>query len=370
MSLLAWFKDKFSQQSAHFIYHAFEPDHLDVDARPALLEAGRHYFRLWLCEMYLNRSVDWFQTWHPAVHSLIRFRFGTQELDIAHIAGAFNIPEFKPNSLEHIIPLNYEMTTLMPFNGGTVELTAGLLGMKGENYLNNFLKVMGDFAGLIKVPQLSAALTVAGTVASGIEYLLGNTNGRLELGLHQTFVAGGGGGNDLRSGYFLVILAEPHDLPMRKPADRPADYLWVVKDRLQFGPSLRDSKPLKGFTYMLFRIEGREGREDWQSLTSIATPFAKAIDALGEMENEKAESFLRAALVTAIQSPDLTRWDRSRVVQAIKDEYDLRKKELGFGAMPGKPATLEDAMSKAMSVDEAMSAPEPSLSSLFAEREA
>jgi hypothetical protein len=360
MSLIDWFKDKIKHPSHKYIYHRLNPaQHVDVSAQPVTLEAGKHYFRLWLSEMYLTNDVEWFQKWHPALHSLIIFQFGSQKVEIPHIAGSLNLPDFKANNLERVLHLNYPMTTLMPFNGGVVEVAAGLLAMKGQNYLNNFIKVMGDFSNLLVVPQLSAALAIAGPVANGIQTLLGGAeDGRLELGLHQAFTgAGGGGAADMKSGYIAVIAGE--ETKIKK------ENLWVAGDRLRYGNSKENNQPLTGYTYMLFRIESRTERDDWSALSNIAEPFNKSIEALGQGEMEKAESLLRTTIVTALQSPDLTRADRSRVVKAMKEAYDQAKKDIGLGAVPSEQLKLEKAMQKAVDVETALNEPEPTLEDLF-----
>jgi len=345
--------------ASKFLYVSIDPDHVqDAQYGTEPMEAGRNYFRMWLSEMYLKRDRDWFNSWHPAVHSLIRFQFGTQEVEIPHVAGPLKLKDVNENNLDRVIQLNYPMTTLMPFNGGVVEVLAGLLAMKGEAYLNRFIKVMGDFAGLLAVPQLSAALNVAGPVANGVQELLGVSNGALHLGLHQAFTGrGGGGANELKAGYIAVILAEEGEVDKNR--------LWIVEDRLRYGASAASSAPFTGYAYMLFRIENREERDDWDSLTSIREPFDKAIEALLAQEEQRAESFLRTAITTALQSPDLTKADRRRVAKALKEEYN-ETQDLGLGAVPRELPNLEHAMQRAISVDEALALGEPTFEELFA----
>src|SRR5438105_13565 len=103
MSLLDWFKDKIQHPSHKYIYQPLDPARVDVTYQATPLEAGKHYFRLWLTEMYLKNDVEWFQKWHPAVHSLISFQFGSQKVDIPHLAGSLNIQDFKENNLEKVI---------------------------------------------------------------------------------------------------------------------------------------------------------------------------------------------------------------------------------------------------------------------------
>jgi hypothetical protein len=86
-----------------------------------------------------------------------------------------------------------------------------------------------------------------------------------------------------------------------------------------------------------------------------------------DRKDEKAESLLRTAISTALQSPDLTRADRIRVVKVIKEEFDIMKQQLGLGAAPGALPTLNNVMSKAISIKQAMMEPEPTFKELFAQ---
>jgi hypothetical protein len=171
-----------------YIYVPIPTDHvreLQTDGAP--LEAGKHYFRIWLTEMYLKKERDWFKSWYPVVHSLIRFQFGSQIVEIPHLAGPMHLDGVTDANLDRAIQLNHNLTTLMPYNGGVVELAAGLLAMEGKNYLSSAIKVMGDLSGMLVVPQLSAALAIAGPIASGVQELLSGGNGQMDLGLHQSF---------------------------------------------------------------------------------------------------------------------------------------------------------------------------------------
>jgi len=67
--------------------------------------------------------------------------------------------------------------------------------------------------------------------------------------------------------------------------------LWVVNDRLRFGTSADNNKPLMGHTYMLFRIESREQRDDMDGLTDISRPFGDAINARLNVKRSGQKSY-------------------------------------------------------------------------------
>lgn len=391
MSLSNKILDLFDRNARKYMYTPIDFDHVkDATYSSEPLEGGKNYFRLWLSEMCLAKDREWFKCWYPVVHSLISIRFGTQEVNLPYVAGSLNLSDVNSRNLDRVIQLNYPMTSLMPFNGGVVEVTAGILAMQGDDYLNRFIKVMGDFASILVVPQLSVALNVAGPIATGVEELLGASNGDLHLGLHQAYVGKGGGStNTLKAGYMAAILAEENELDSNK--------LWVVNDRLRYGTSADNSKPLTGRTYMLFRIESREERDDMDGLTNISKPFNEAISAQLFGEEERAKTLLRTSIVAAMTSPDLTRADRRRVAQAMKDSFDsdlnfmtgtikregpafplseplfslsLRTLECGEPKWEGvkviaEISNLNRAMQRAMPVEKALALGEPSFEEIF-----
>lgn len=367
MSLIDTVIGLFSRNAKKYMYAPIDFSHVqNATFNEQALEAGKNYFRVWLSEMCLAKDRDWFKSWYPVVHSIISIQYGNQQVNLPYVAGSLNLSDVNSSNLDRVIQLNHRMTTLMPFNGGVVELTAGILAMQGQDYLNRFIKVMGDFANILVVPQLSAALGVAGPIAKGIEELLGASNGDLHLGLHQAFVGKGGGDtNLLKAGYIAAILAQESELN--------ANNLWVVNDRLRYGASANDSKPLSGRTYMLFKIENREERDDLDGLTNIREPFDQAISALTNEDAERANTLLRVSIGAAMTSADLTKADRRRVAQALKEEFDSFKNTMPTimertrveGREIVKPPDFSKVLKLKMPVDEALALGEPTFEEIF-----
>jgi hypothetical protein len=329
-----------ARSANQYLYVRIPKDRTKPEYDDQPLKPERSYFRLWLTEMFLTQSKDWFKDWYPAVHSSVRLKFGNQsDVNFSRVVRA---PE---EALANGVLLNYRLTELMPFNGGVVELEAGLLALEGKNHLKAAIDILANFSSLVAAP-LSQALTIAEKVSGSMQDLLGSTNGKIHLPFHQTFTAtGGGGGNELRPGYIAVVLATAYQIDK--------DRLSVKDDRLHYVIGSRDEpRPFEGYDYMLFRIEGREQRDDWR-LKNIQEPLDKAKEALIQNETEKAEAFKKIALVTAWQSPDLAAYDRRRVVQAIKEELDEIARE-GFGALPPEERDLDAVMlRRAMPVEKA-----------------
>jgi len=340
MSVLDWFRTRLQREKEHLIYLPVPAERVSyTDGKQAdatALKAGEQYFRLWLVQMFLKNDRAWFASWHPAVHSAVTFTFGSETQVVTNVAGPSQLKDVKPDNLDRFITFNRPLTTLLPFNGGTVAVDAGLLAMQGQNDVRDLIKVMGDFGSLLAVPQLSATVKIAAPLAEAVGSLVGATNGTVMLGLNQTFSSEGGGAEAvLRAGYYAVVDATEKELPPEKFGVH-ADQLWHGDDRM----------PLTGFNYLLFRIERRDTRDDWDALTTIREPYAEAVKTLQLGNVEQAEAHLRRAITAALNASELTKnVDRRLVVTQLKTRFEQDKKDLGAGAFRRRRApTLKELM--------------------------
>ncbi len=128
MSILTWFKDKIDHEAIHYKIVSLDPSHVRLKdgsvADSKALEADVHYFRLFLSEMYLKNDTKWFKTWYPVVHSAITLNFGNHKETLVNVAGGSRLAGVEQN-LDRVVSVNYAMTPLLPFKGGTVALDAG-----------------------------------------------------------------------------------------------------------------------------------------------------------------------------------------------------------------------------------------------------
>ncbi len=354
MSLLETLKNLFDKDREHLYAGWIEQSRVDrqLDGQP--LAAGRHYVRLWLAEMFLKKEVKWMKSWHPAVHSLAGFDFGDQFVEIPNIADSRRVA-MQSNSRGDVIARNFLLTPTMPFNGGIITLQAGLIALEGTNYLKSFLDVLGKFSVLLNVAQLSTVLNVAQPLALGVQELLGSSDGHLHLGFRNSYKAG-----ELRNGYVVAVRATEEDV-------QPAS-LKVLDGQLRRDDATGRPRPLEEFDYMLFRIEVFEERDDWEKLTSIQEPLHEAIKALQDpLTEERAVFHLRTAMLRAHQSPELTKADRRRVVQALQEQFETARRDYGIaGLTGGRQVTLAQALRGATDAAAALEQGEPSEREIFA----
>ncbi len=350
MPLLDTLKEWWAREAPYYVVHdvpaaAVQP----AGDTGAPCQAGTHYFRLWLAEMRLAQDQAWFTTRHPAVHSLVRLRFGDEEVELPRLSGPMTLPGLDQAHLGAVVHLDHPLTPLLPYNGGIVELSAGLVALEGTRVLGEFVKAIDAVTQVLAQPPLSSALAAVGPVTRAVQTLFGAGAGRQHLGVHLSY-AGEQLPQALHAGYVAVIR-------------RDASQLSVHDLSVQQGVLRLRGVPLAGADYMLFRIERVDERDDWDSLASIASPFRDALTALSHGNSQIADAHVRRAMLEAWTSPDLTRADRTRVCNELKRNYqDARN--LGLG-LEHAPTTLADAMAGAVPLARHAQAQPPTLDALL-----
>lgn len=286
------------------------------------------YFRLWLSEMFLDQQRAWFVDYQPMVHSIVKLKFGDR--DGVSLATVAQPPQAPAGST---ILLNYKMTELLPYNGGTIEIDAALTALKTGNGLEPAIKILQLFSGMVSVP-LTPVLGIAERLATGVQEVVAASNGRTHLAIHDALRTGGPQG--IGPGYIVVIRATA--------ADGLAPERFSVKEsRLYYAP-IAGAKPVPFdlYDYMLFYVETMKERDDWR-LKTIQEPLDEAIKAFVKGDKAEADAFLKAALTAALTSPDLSYPDRNRAAVSVRAELKQLESQ-GLGAAPTEKRTLKEAI--------------------------
>jgi hypothetical protein len=295
-----------------FLHDLFQRDNIHLIRQPIGLSgkpanSQRDYFRIRLVEMFLTDRRNWFQTVFPALGSVTRCQFVNDKIELPNVVDPSKL--VKPDSSTGLILSDVVICPTMPFRGGTVELTAVLKSMTVVNHLESFIKTLTEFSSLLAVPQLSAALAVAGPLAKGVQSLFASGDGASVLGYFETFDR-----TSLQEGHIALVAADEKSLDKTK--------LTVATKKLLF-----NGQPLRGFDYMLLRIEVFADRDDDQGIKSIYDPFNAALKSLAGGNVKQAEEEFSAAKLAAYQAPELTIADQRRVIESLKSQYDLAKKD-------------------------------------------
>ncbi len=305
MSLWSKVKSWFEKDGVHYIAHAIPTARVDVGYDDTPVAADRGYLRVWLVDMFLASSRTWFQDWQPAVHGRVKLTFADQSVELTRLA-APSADKFRAGKS---VLANYVLLDLVPFRGGTVEIEAGLLALKGVDRLGAAIRVVAGFADLV-VPPLGKSLEIAGKVKEGITSLFDNAD-EVHLAAHNTF-GGAGGGNQLRAGYLAVVRATDDELVR--------DELSIQNDKL-----CRGGKPLTGFDYMLLRFEIAATRDDFQHFSDISALRAEAIAAYLGGDEPKGDALRASLMAKIVTHPDLINADRRALAKLVREELDELK---------------------------------------------
>jgi hypothetical protein len=344
MTLWDTIKSWVDQNSKQYVYVQIPQAQSDVQYDETPLRANVDYFRLWLTDMYLAKSRQWFVNLHPVVQSTVRLRLmGDDDVSLSFVT---NAPE---SALTRGVFQNYAMTELLPFRGGTVSLAASLLAFQGTNYANASISVLENFVPLVRAP-LGQYLDVAKAVTNSLQGLLGAGNGSVHLGLFQTY-ASDGVANALRPGYVAVILATHDEVDTSK--------LRVKESRLYLGDQL-----FSGYDFMLFNVEKRAERDNWR-LSYITEPMEQAVEQHLLGKTKEAEALMNTALLAVYRSADLTASDKRRVIQTIKEEIGAYAAGGQGAAKAGGYDLGELVQTRSMPVSEAAAYGELTLDEVF-----
>lgn len=305
--------------------------------------AEQHYVRLWISDLFLKNDNKWFSSRFPLVYSLIGLDYGGQRTELANISGK-NRFAIQQADLGRSILQGYPLTPLLPFHGGTIEMDCGLVSMQADNVLQDFAGVVSDIAAKVNVPQVSQVVGIAGSIASGVQSLLGAGNAQTMLYVHQTFQA-----DTLNSGY--IFLSD------RKQEDIDPSTIWMTTDGVRQGSARTALCPLDPQNYLVLRIEVTQERDDWRSLPAIAEPLEAAIDAKFSGDDAKARLLLGQAKLAAFKSKDLTRLDTTRVIKGIDAEFGAPLAAGGGTPPKMDAATLLARAAQRTPIEAALAAP-------------
>ena len=316
MSLLDWFANLFAKEAKHYI---FTP--VAADMENIIFREGEHYLRLRLTEMFLKDDRKLFRKLVPVVSSVVSLQFGANAAQqLPNVAGplALNLNE---GSLGRGVQLNYSLTNLIPYRGGTVSVDAALLAYVSKDYFHSFITLASSISSLLTIGQLSAALKVADSVAGALQDLLDSGDKDVRLVFHNEYAGSDRlGGVSLTSGYFAVIGAETGKLDPSR--------LFVKNSRLCSGDKPESAQPLTGYDYMLFSTEAAQFRDDFRYFNEYNSLLYAAIEK-GMIDKAEGDAVIRAGMLAVLKSDDLTYVDKARVAAALKAEYEDRLSLLG-----------------------------------------
>ncbi|MGI5499054.1 hypothetical protein [Lentzea sp. CA-135723] len=286
------------------------------------LAPGTGYLRLWLAEGFLAQRTSWGNDHYPALYGGVTLNF----LGLGNRPTPFSSLTERRTWNAPGAYLDFPMTTLLPYNGGVVEVDAALYRASGDGPLGVAAKVVSGLAGLIG-PPLTVAGMIADKVSDGLDSILEAQGDDPVLGLHWSMVADGGGNQTVRPGHIVVVNA---------PGGELLANLAIVDGRLQ-----ADGDLLTGVDYLVVRVETRTERDDFW-LPEFEELRTRAAEAYLLNQLETFENLRTTAICRAYTTTDFSRTDGLRLAKLVADRIDEVKQ---LGAVPKVDRSIENLTS-------------------------
>jgi len=269
--------------------------------------AERHYFRIWIQEMYLKDDVQWFQQWYPILNCNLAFRAGGNDVKSGYLHNPPQIDSKNVTQGWKLAKGKEPLVPLSPYRGDTIAYTIGLFKIGGDNYMRSAIKLLSDVASLAVQPQVTAAISLANPIVESISNLVQATKGGLELAVVDSFSDG-----DLRDTYLAAILDN----------QTPNQNFFVKENRLCVGSSLDQAVPVSGYSYVLLKIEVVDGRTDWASFETIQKPFREALAKQAQGRTDEAKELFNTAIYNCYMCTSFTNLDINRIAKLMREQFN------------------------------------------------
>jgi hypothetical protein len=287
------------------------------------IRADEAYVVVRLAGMYLGRSRVLWRKFSPVVHAFISYGSG----DTQHaVAGPGQLQDLGQTNLDRVMILNVRLVGPVPYTGGELTLLAGLYSIPRGDAAAALLNALGALSDIVGA-EAATATKIAGVVKAGVDSILNLDAAQLRLGVSDTF---GGGGNELRSGFYVGIGAPQPRVPVER--------LWFKDGNLLEGSSAVLAQPYMGTDYFVFQVERLERRVDWPGLPGLAEfeqRFGDVLKGVGDTVAKKAElSAIWPRFAEAlITSPYLTRFDAGQIANEVRTDLRGRVDALETGGL-------------------------------------
>jgi hypothetical protein len=266
------------------------------------LRADQGYVRLWLEEGFLAHRRSWGAEHFPVLHGGLALRLLGRTS--APFTSFSQLPESVAASGAY---LKYEVTPLLPFTGGVVEIEGALYKTSTKSLLAGAAMLAGGLKPLL-VPPLSAALDVVEKVSESLDRVLADADHAPVLGVHWAAQATGYSGNLLVPGHLVVVDAKPGELP---------GTLAIHEGRLVLdGPG--GHAPITGRDYLVLRLECTTERDDWHQ-PELDQLIRQARAAFLRGEQDAYDRYSKEAVIRAINCPDFVPSDQKRVALLVRE---------------------------------------------------
>lgn len=294
------------------------PDHVDKLDQNEFIPS-ENYLNITISEVWLSIKSKLWDKVEPMVFVATEILYlnpdkgQAEKITLPLVIGQNLLGNLGGSTLPTPEGVSYQNTAVIgpiPFIGGPVTWTIILYQVPSGNSAGAMLQLLDTISGtIVSFTGLETFINVFQAILRGFKMLLETKKPipllgkRVVFQVNSPFV--------LKPGYFVIINAPEESISVEN--------LWVKDGRLLEGSSIQNARPFTKHDFILFNVAASRQREDDMSL-DFYPYFRKAIELI-PTNLTKAAINMQTLVQEIFNSPDLTRPDKSRLIDKYAKEY-------------------------------------------------
>lgn len=267
-------------------------------------EERKDYVEVRLRSMRIPYKSVGVKKFYGAVHSFISIDTLTSGRAVFNVVTTpAQLQNVDPTGLDNVIQSDLLLLGPIPYQGGDINIEAGVFSVLSDDLIAPFLKVIEDVSKTAGVSIVSQAIPFVVPIENAIYHLIGyDKDNKLEIGLSTALMA-----QPIKEGFLVVVGSSPDDGFLSK--------LKLHKDgRLFEGDREINDKP-----YMVLTIMARRHRNGYV-LPDVKKAMANLMTAIGQGNRDTILQFFGDFKNVVNSSPDLLPDDARTLIQQTYEE--------------------------------------------------
>jgi hypothetical protein len=299
-----------------FIAGTIAADHVAGSDVGRVLEPGRDYFRIELCELMLAERSGRSRDGIPLLICETQFVYDYSTVSLPVVIGLSDLDDRRVPKLRRFVAGPH------PLRSGALTFKLTLLRLPDSRSNAALVRILlNTTAPFDFARDLNSYLRATERLQDSIAELTNGSDAEVLLAFKTSFAQDHG--QPLASHFGCAIRGPANSLDLNRL--RVNDYSLYYETR----PS--GLERLVSADYVLYRVSGESTRDDWDSL-----PFAGQFDSVmrdaarGDNESwNRAQAGMRSIAADVLSSPDVTHDDARRIVEAMRQELGKLHNALG-----------------------------------------
>jgi hypothetical protein len=291
------------------------------DPAPAVVIKDQDYVSIIIKSARIDHVRRWTSKFYGCVQSRAHYlHVDRGDVEYQTVVVPALMKDLDPNNLDKVIQIDKPILGPVPYVG-KLSLELGLFSVKSTDLAGPYIDLLTSLAEKASVGFVSAALPFVEPLRKGADLLFGNAEqSELEIGCDRSWT-------NLETGGWVLMLAPKRSINVSSLKVDPND------GRLLYA----DSKPLKGYPYIVFEVAKSNRRDDWMLIPELKAGWDSIAKAAKAGLLDEAEQQLKQFVLTCRWSPDLVPADQQRLAKAAEAKLpELQKKTVISGGAVAK----------------------------------